>query len=698
MALPARRATLSILLSVALSSVLGACAGNPRQAQAPEASPQPTAPSLPRRGIELGDLDRKQDPCVDFYEYANGAWRAANPIPPSMDRWSRRWASAEANKEQLKSILDEVSQRQDWPKASVEQLIGDYYASCTDEATIDRQGIAPIAPLLAEIRAIRTPAELQRMIIRLHEIAIRVPFGLSSSQDFHQPTRVIGEIFAGGLGLPDREYYFKPDSRFVETRKKYVAHIVKMFELAGESPMRAASASKLVFSLEKHLAAASLDKVAIRDPKNLDHLMDLASLRRIAPHFDWEGYFQAAGLSLSELNLDEPKFMRELDRQIARAPLAQWRAYLTWHVLRSAGPSLSAPFAEESFSFDEAYLNGVKEMKPRWKRCVESTDRWLGEALGRKYVEKYFPPEAKERAEEMVKNILLTMEDSLKALHWMTPETKQRALEKIATFHVEIGYPRKWKDYSSVQVSRASFWQNLAAARKFYIQDDLATIGKPVDRTRWGTTPPTSDAGYDPQLNEIVFPAGILEPPSFQQNAIDAVNYGAIGVAMGHEISHGFDDQGAKFDSEGRFNNWWSEQDLREFQKRGECIADQFDSYFIEPGIHHIGKLVLGESIADFAGVQLAWRAFKKSRGGQVSEPIVDGFTPAQQFFIAWGQVRGDSIRPETQRRMIQVDPHPVAKYRVIGPLSNMPDFAQAFRCRADAPIVRPPALRCDIW
>ena len=426
--------------------------------------------------------------------------------------------------------------------------------------------------------------------------------------------------------------------------------------------------------------------------------MNLAALRRTSPHFDWPTYFQAAHLAPGDLNVDEPKFMAALDRHLAGTSLAHWKTYLTWHLLRSAGPWLSSSLAEESFSFEEAYLNGLKEMKPRWKRCVESTDKWLGEALGRKYVEKYFAPEAKQRAEEMVKNILLAMEDSLKALSWMTPDTKKRALEKIAGFHTKIGYPEKWKDYRSVQVSRDSFWQNLVAARKFNVEDDLSTIGKPLDRTRWASTPPTSDAAYDAQLNEIVFPAGILQPPSFQQDAVDAVNYGAIGVVIGHEISHGFDDQGAKFDVEGRLNNWWTKQDLREFQKRSDCVANQFESYFIEPGIHHNGKLVLGESIADLAGAQLAWRAFKKSRGGQVSEPLLDGFTPAQQFFIAWGQTRGDSIRPEMQRRMVQVDPHPIAKYRVIGPFSNMPDFAQAFACPADSPMVRPPAKRCDIW
>jgi len=662
------------------------------QRATPTASPAPV-----QRGIEVSDIDPKQDPCTDFFEYSNGAWRAANPIPPSMRWWSRRWAAGEANKDQLKAILDQASRREDWPAGSVEQLIGDYYASCMDEDRVNRIGLSAIAPLLDEIHRIKGRADIQRMIIKLDEIAVSVPFALVDAQDFHEPTQVIARLAARGLGLPERDYYLKTEPRFTEAREKYRTHLLQMFKLAGWSEAKARDGSARVFAMEKGLALASLDRVSVRNPKNRDHKMTVVALAQLTPHIDWKAYFDASHLPRSDLNVDQPKFMKEVDRQLERRPIADWRRYLEWHLLDSAAPWLSAPFAQESFDFKEAYLSGAKEMKPRWKRCVESTDDLLGEALGRKYVEEHFPPEAKLRAQQMVKNILLAMKETVEGLAWMGPETKKKALEKLATFNPKIGYPEKWKDYGSVKVGRGAFWQNVAAARKFGIGERRSMIGKPVDRGRWGMTPPTSNAYYNAALNEIVFPAGILQPPAFSIAATDAVNYGAIGVVIGHEISHGFDDQGSKFDAAGRLQNWWTETDLREFEGRAKCVADQFDGYFIEPGIHHNGKLVLGESIGDLAGAKIAWLAFKKSQETNPA-PVIDGFTPAQQFFIAWGQFRGDAIRPETQRLMVQNDTHPIGKYRVNGPLSNLSDFQQVFRCPAGAPMVRSPENRCDIW
>jgi putative endopeptidase len=343
-------------------------------------------------------------------------------------------------------------------------------------------------------------------------------------------------------------------------------------------------------------------------------------------------------------------------------------------------------------------LNGAKELKPRWKRCVESTDRLLGEALGKKYVEKYFPPQAKARMQDLVKNLRVAMRETIEGLEWMSPETKRRALEKLSTFNPKVGYPDRWKDYSHVAIRRGSFWDDVVAGRTFNVEDNLATIGKPVDRGRWGMTPPTSDAYYNPLLNEIVFPAGILQPPAFSMQANDAVNYGAIGVVIGHEISHGFDDEGAQYDSEGRLANWWTDEDLKRFQEKAACVARQFDSYFVEPGMHHNGKLVLGESIGDLAGAKIAYRAFQISQKGKAPLPAVDGFTPDQQFFIAWGQFRGDAVRPEAARTMVQGDPHPIGKFRVIGPLSNLPEFQKSFSCAAGSPMVRPPDQRCEVW
>jgi len=661
------------------------------------APPLLVADAVAPKGIETGDLNRSVDPCTDFYEYANGAWRAQNPIPPSMVRWSRRWASGEGAKEQLKSILDEVSARTDWPKGSVEQLIGDHYAACLDEARVDAVGIEPLKPLLADIDAVASIEAAQKVIRGLHEIAIPVPFGLTASPDNHEPTRVIADVYASGLGLPDRDYYLKAEPRFQEAREKYKVHVAHMLELAGATRADSRKAADAVFALEKQLAEASLDNVALRDPKATDHKTTFVDLTNLAPMFDWPAYFADAKLPRAAVNVQQPQFMKALDRLLGQATLADWKAYLRWHLLRSAAPSLSKPFVEENFAFYEKYLGGAAEMKPRWKRCAESTDELLGEALGKKYVEKHFPPEAKARMQELVKNLLLAMGDTIRGLDWMSAATKAKALEKLSTFNPKIGYPDKWKDYSRVKVARDAYWADVVEGRRFNVQDDRAQIGKPVDRGRWGMTPPTSNAYYNPLQNEIVFPAGILQPPAFDVNAADAVNYGAIGVVIGHEISHGFDDQGAQYDAKGRLANWWTPEDLKKFQARGQCVVDQFEGYFVEPGIHHNGRLVLGESIGDLAGAKIAYRAFQIAQKTRKASPI-DGFTPDQQFFIAWGQFRGDAIRPETQRLMVQSDPHPTGTYRVIGPLSNLPEFQRAFSCAAEVPMVRPAGKRCEVW
>lgn len=649
-------------------------------------------------GIQVGDLDRNTDPCTDFPKFATGTWHAHNPIPPYMDRWSRRWQAGELAKEQLKDILQDVSKKTDWPRGSVEQLIGDYYGSCMDEERINKLGRAPAEPMLKQIDAMKTPADLQSMIRELHQMEIFVPFGLIAQPDSHEPSETIAYIFANGLGLPDRDYYLKPEPRFKDARQKYLVHIEKMFELAGYDAEKANAAAGTVFQFEKSLAEDSLDNVALRDPRNTDHKMPYAELKKLTPAMDWDGYFQAEKISRADLNVAEPKFMQEVERKLQQTSMADWKTYLKWQFLHNFAQALSDPFVNENFAFYGKYLAGQQEMKPRWKRCTESTDRLLGEASGRKYVEKYFPPEAKARAREMVNNILAAMRDTIEGLQWMSPETKKKALEKLATFNPKIGYPDKWKDYSSIQISRDSFWNNqLAALRWNVMDDDWALIGKPTDRGRWDMTPPTSDAYYNPLMNEIVFPAGILQPPAFDMKAVDAVNYGSIGVVIGHEISHGFDDQGAQYDAQGRLHNWWTAGDLNRFHERTSCVVRQFDGYYIEPHIHHNGKLVLGESIGDLGGAKIAYLAFQKARQ-QHPAPTIDGFTPDQQFFIAWGQFRADEIRPETQRLMVQGDPHPIAKYRVIGPLSNMPQFAAAFSCKKGSAMVRPAAERCEVW
>jgi len=657
-----------------------------------------SADNPPLKGIELSDMDRSVDACTDFFEFSNGAWRQANPIPASMVRWSRRWQAGENSKEQLKGILDEAAAVKNAPKGSVEQLIGDFYGACMNEEQRNRLGAKPLEPILAEIDAIKTAADVQRMIARFQAMAIPVPFALVSGSDNHNPTDVIAQIYAAGLGLPDRDYYVKQEPRFQEAREKYLVHVASLFRLAGYSEAAAKAAADTIFQMETKLAEASLDNVALRDPSATDHKTSFADLQKLTPRFDWTALDKQLGLSAAAVNVAEPKFLEEVNRQLGAVPVADWRTYLKWHLLDAAAPSLSDAFVQEDFVFNQAFLNGAKEMKPRWKRCAESTDNLLGEALGRKYVEKYFPPEAKARMQELVKNLRLAMGQTIEGLEWMSPETKKRALEKLSTFNPKIGYPDKWKDYSKVPITRTSYWDDVVAGRKFNVQDDLAQIGKPVDRGRFGMTPPTSNAYYNPLLNEIVFPAGILQPPAFSMSANDAVNYGAIGVVIGHEISHGFDDQGAQFDAQGRLSNWWSEEDLKKFQAKTACVVNQFDGYFVEPGIHENGKLVVGESIGDLAGARIAYRAFQISQQGRPPLPDVDGFTPSQQFFIAWGQFRGDAVRAEAARTMVQGDPHPIGKFRVIGPLSNLPEFAKAFGCKPGSPMVRSEAERCDVW
>ncbi len=649
------------------------------------------------QGVEVSDMDRGADPCTDFYAFANGSWRANNPIPPSMPRWSRRWAAGETTKEKLREILDEVSSA---PAAegSVERLIGDFYGACMDEAQANRVGVAPLAPLLSEIDRVHGTKDLQGVIQHLHRIGIRVPFALIGESDNHNPTEVVAKIGASGLGMPDRDYYVKKEARFQEARAKYLAHMAAIFRLAGDADARAKAEATTVMRLETRLAEASLDNVALRDPRETDHRTSFADLQKLTPHFRWDDYYRALSLAPGDANVGEPRFLREFDRQLSATSLADWKIYLKWQLLDSAAPSLSDAFVREDFDFKGAYLSGAKEMKPRWKRCVESTDGLLGEALGRKYVERYFPPEAKARIQELVGNLRVAMHEILQGLDWMGPKTRERALEKLATFNPKVGYPDRWKDYSGVSIRRDAYWEDVVSGRIFDVADNLATIGKPLDRGRWGMTPPTSNAYYNPLLNEIVFPAGILQPPAFSVQASHAVNYGAIGVVIGHEISHGFDDQGAQYDAQGRLSNWWSDEDLKRFQEKAACVVRQFDGYFVEPGIHHNGKLVLGESIGDLAGARIAYRAFQLSQRGKAPLPDVEGFTPDQQFFIAWGQFRGDAVRPEFARTMVQGDPHPIGKYRVIGPLSNLPEFQKAFSCKPGSAMVRPPAERCDVW
>jgi len=650
-------------------------------------------------GIELADLDRTVDPCSDFFGFANGTWRANNPIPASLSRWSRRWQAGESSKEKLKDLLEASMKNTAAAKGSTDQLIGDFYGACMDEPRVNARGATPLTPWFAKIDRIKDVAGLQSVLTDLHDVGLYVPFNLTGQQDPHRPVHILANLGATGFNLPERDYYLKPDVRFKEAREKYEAHVAAMFQLAGWKTKAAGDGARVVMAMETKFAEAYLDNVSLRNPAATDHNTTFTGLVAMVPHFDWAAYFRHKQLPQDvDMNVDQPKFMQEFDRQLEQTSIDDWKTYLKWQVLTWSAGALSAPFVEANFGFYGHYLAGAAELKPRWKRCVESTDRLLGEALGKKYVDKYFPPEAKARMQELVRNLLLAMRDDVLSRPWMSDETKERAMAKITTFNPKVGYPDTWKDYSAIDVKRDAYFENFIAASRFAVEDDRRTIGKPVDRGRWGLTPPTSDAYYNPLLNEIVFPAGILQPPAFSVDAVDAVNYGAIGVVIGHEISHGFDDQGAQYDFLGRLRNWWTDADLAQFKERGACVVDQFDHYLIDGGLPHNGKLVLGESIGDLGGAKLAFLAFRKSMEGKPRPANVDGFTSEQQFFIAWGQFRGDAIRPEQQKLMIQTDPHPIAKYRVIGPLSNLLEFREAWSCKADAPMVRPEDKRCEVW
>jgi putative endopeptidase len=653
----------------------------------------------PLHGVQLGDMDRKADPCQDFFEYANGQWRADNPIPPSMVRWSRRWQAGETTKDVLREILDDAVKNMSTAKDPVEKQIGTFYASCTNEQAINANGVKPVKAELDLIDSMKSNKDLPRVLTALHEEALQLPFAFGSFPDQHNPGNVIADSGSSGLGLPERDYYFKDDPKSKETREKYVEHVAKTLQLAGWDAPKAKSAADTIMKMEAALAGASLTNVELRDPAATDHRMSIAEAQKYTPSFDLTAFLRTLNVPVSTpINVEEPKFMQEFERQLQQTPLDDWKTYLTWHVLRAASPSLSEPFVQESFSFYQQYLNGQKEMKPRWKRCTEATDNYLGEALGQKYVEKKFGPDAKRRIQELVNNILASLKDDIGRLAWMSPETKTAAVKKLSTFNPKVGYPNKWKDYRSLKLRPDNYWNNVVEGRKFAVRDDAGLIGKPLDRGRWGMTPPTSNAYYNPQLNEIVFPAGILLPPMFDVTAVDAVNYGGIGPVIGHEISHGFDDQGAQYDFDGRLHNWWKEADYKEFQKRSQCVVDQFNDYEVAGGLKENGKLVLGESIGDLGGVKLAYYAYLKSLEGKPRPADIDGFTPEQQFFISWGQSRGDAIRPETQRQMVLTDEHPIGKWRVNGPLSNLPEFQKAFHCKADDAMVRPPEKKCDIW
>lgn len=647
-------------------------------------------------GFDTANLDRTCKPCDDFYRFAMGGWMKANPIPPEYSIWGSFSQLADRNQKNVREILEAAAESKA-AEGTNEQKIGDFYSSCMDTTAIDAAGAKPIEPELTLIAAVQTLADLEAETARLHKQGVGVLFRFNSTQDAKDSSQVIGAASQGGLGLPEREYYLKQDEKSQKLREDYVKHVANMFALLGDSADVTAAEAATVVKIETALAAASMKNTDLRDPDKTYHKMTLAELKVLTPGFSWESYFKAVGHpELKEINVGQPDFFKALNAQLTATSIADWKSYLRWHLVNSAAPGLAEKFVNEDFDFRGKTLTGAKEIQPRWKRCVQSTDRNLGEALGQAYVQKYFPPAAKARALEMVHNLLAALRDDLGTLPWMGPETRAQATAKLEAFAVKIGYTDKWRDYTALKIDRRSYAENLVRASEFDFARRLTKIGKPVDRTEWGMTPPTVNAYNNSSMNEIVFPAGIMQPPFYDPNADDAVNYGGMGAVIGHEITHGFDDHGSKFDGKGNLKDWWTPEDLKNFQSRAKCVSDQFDGYVVDGDLHENGKLVLGESIADLGGLAIAYAAYEKSLEGKPRPPDRDGFTPEQRFFLGWAQVWGANERLEYARLMANTNPHPLGRFRANGPLSNMAEFAKAFGCKHGEAMVREQA--CKIW
>ena len=677
---------------------LGASAAAGSDAAAQKPSAESPAAADQRRPIDRANLDTTCAPCKDFYQFANGGWVARTPVPAAYPQWGSFNVLADRNNALLRSLLDSAAANKAAPAGSNEQKLGAFYGSCMDSTRIESEGAKSLAPVLKRVAAVKTPADLVTEAARLHAEGVGALFGFFANEDFKNSTQVIAYAYQGGLGLPDRDYYTRTDSASAALRAKYEEHVGKVLQLAGTPAAQAQAGARRVLAIETALARASMTRVQQRDPNAIYHKMMLAELKALTPNTPWDRYLATAGVpNVASLNVAQPEFFKALDSLVKAVPAADWQTYLRWHVVDAAAPSLSSAFVNENFRFNQQ-LTGAKELLPRWKRCLQATDAALGEALGQAYVEKTFGPEAKRRALEMVHNLEAALQDRLGRLAWMSDTTRKRALAKLAAFQDKIGYPDKWRDYSALTVDAQSpYVVNVMRAAQFARAYNLRKIGKPVDRGEWGMTPPTVNAYYNPSKNEIVFPAGILQPPFFDPKADDAVNYGGMGAVIGHEMTHGFDDQGRQFDAQGNLRDWWTPADAEQYKTRATLVANQFDQYVSVDTLKVNGKLTLGENIADLGGLTIAYAALQKALEGK-PRPTIDGFTPEQRFFLAWAQIWRNNTRPEYARMLVTVDPHSPGKWRVNGPLGNMPEFAKAFGCKAGDPMVRGDKQRAEIW
>jgi predicted metalloendopeptidase len=662
---------------------------------------------VPGPTLDLSSIQSGVSPGDDFYQYANGGWLARSPIPPEFSIWGGFVELAERNRAILHEILEKTAQTDSLAKAepgSIQQKLGDFYASGMDEATVNQEGIGPLQTELKRIDQVQDKTEFASEVADLHAKGLDPVFNLDGDQDEKDSSRQIAILTQDGLGLPDRYYYLNTDDRSKDIRAQYLVHLGKMFELMGEPAETAGQYAQSVMSLETEMAKVSKARVELRDPETNYHRMSSSELEKSAPQFDWETYFRALGLSAEELaaiDVQQPDFISAVSKLTQEVPLDQWKTYLRWHLIHAAAPHLSQPFVDENFRFYRQVLTGAKQDRPRWKRVLDQVDANLGDALGQLYVEETFPPAAKQRALAMVNDLKIALRRKIETLDWMGDETKKEALAKLDAMGVKIGYPDKWRDYSKLQIRHQPYVLNVFAGQTFEMKRHLARIGKPVDPAEWGMSPQTVNAYYSPNRNEVVFPAGILQPPFFFQDADDAVNYGGIGAVIGHEMTHGFDDRGRHFDARGNLRDWWTAEDARRFLERGRKIVSQFDSYVAIDSLHVNGRLTEGENIADLGGVKIALSALESALSRQTAEERdkkIDGLTQGQRFFLSYAQIWRSNVRPEYLRLILNVDPHSPAPFRVNGPLSNLPEFAKAFGISEPSPMIRPANERVQIW
>ena len=658
---------------------------------------QTAAPAL--RVFDPALVDKTVDPCENFYRYSCNGWFKRNPLPADETSYGRFTELAELNRLHLRQILEEAAKPAESRSAN-EQKIGDEYASCMDTAAVNKLGIAPLQPELDRIAALKTPAELPTLLAHLHNIGVNAFFGMGSNQDFADSTSVISFYGAGGLGLPERDYYTRADAKSIEQRQQYVAHVRKIFALAGEPDAQAAKDADTVMAIETRLAKASLTVTEQRDPQNLNHPTDVAAFSKELTHFSLAKYVTVVHApAAGKANDMEPKFFAEFNALVADTPVDQIRTYLRWHLLHAyAGTSLPESFDQETWNFYSHTLNGAEKQQERWKRCTSRIDHELGEALGQVYVARYFPPAEKQQALEMTLAIEQAMSKDVDGLDWMSAETKVKAKEKLKTVMNKIGYPDKWRDYSKVEIVRGDALGNQMRVHEFDQARDLAKIGKPVDKGEWQMTPPTVNAYYDPQMNNVNFPAGYFQPPFFSGKEDDAANYGDMGSTIGHELTHGFDDEGRQYDKDGNLKDWWTKDDEQKFTERADCMVKQYDSIEAVPGVHLNGKLTLGENLADLGGLWLAWLAWlDKAHDSHLDMAAkTNGYTPEQRFWIAYAQQWCTQTRPEQLRTQAQTNPHAPDEYRTNTVLQDLPEFAKSFSCKKTATMVSPKA--CRVW